>query len=387
MAYSNSPLVTYTRLSPNKNTPRNHAIDTITIHCIVGQWTAKQGCDYFATTTREASCNYVVGKDGSIGLCVEESSRSWCSSSAANDHRAITIEVASDTTHPYTVTDAAFSALIDLCEDICRRNNISELKWKADKTLIGNVAEQNMTVHRWFANKACPGDYLYSRHGEIASTVNARLGSSEGGTVQPDGYDLVIWNYFLDKLGNKYGVAGLMGNLYAESALRPNNLQQTYENSLGFTDESYTAAVDNGTYTRSDFVNDKAGYGLAQWTYSTRKAGLYDMFKSGGYSSIGSIDLALDYLYYELEHDYPRVFETLKNTKSIREASEYVLHNFESPADQSESVERKREEYSVYYYNKFSGAIPEQGTGNDYKQSLSKLSRFLLLAVAAEDIT
>ena len=121
---SNSNLVTYTRLSPHKNSPRNHVIDTITIHCIVGQWTAKQGCDYFATTDRDCSANYVVGKDGSIGLSVEEKDRSWCSSSGSNDHRAVTIEVASDATHPYAVTDAAYKALVDLCVDICQRNGI-----------------------------------------------------------------------------------------------------------------------------------------------------------------------------------------------------------------------------------------------------------------------
>ncbi len=175
---SNSKLVTYTRLSPHKNSPRNHVIDTITIHCIVGQWTAKQGCDYFATTDRDCSANYVVGKDGSIGLSVEEKDRSWCSSSGSNDNRAVTIEVASDATHPYAVTDAAYKALVNLCVDICQRNGIKELKWKADKSLIGQVDKQNMTVHRWFANKACPGDYLYNRHGQIAAEVNARLGTA-----------------------------------------------------------------------------------------------------------------------------------------------------------------------------------------------------------------
>lgn len=174
---SNSSLVTYTNISKNKNSPRNHAIDTITIHCIVGQWTAKQGCDYFATTDRDCSANYVVGKDGSIGLSVEEKDRSWCSSNAANDHRAITIEVASDTTHPYTVTDAAYAALLDLVTDICKRNGIKQLLWKADKNLIGQVDRQNMTVHRWFANKACPGDFLYNRHSAIAEEVNRRLNS------------------------------------------------------------------------------------------------------------------------------------------------------------------------------------------------------------------
>ena len=173
----NSPLATYTKISPNRNSPRNHTIDTITIHCIVGQWTAKQGCDYFASSSVQASCNYVVGKDGSIGLCVEEKDRSWCSSNRANDNRAITIEVASDTKHPYAVTDAAYNALIELLVDICKRNNIKELKWEGDKSLIGQVTKQNMTVHRWFrADKECPGDYLYERHGEIAAAVNKKLG-------------------------------------------------------------------------------------------------------------------------------------------------------------------------------------------------------------------
>lgn len=124
---SNSSLVTYTRITNNKTSPRNHAIDTITIHCIVGQWTAKQGCDYFATTDRECSANYVVGKDGSIGLSVDEKDRSWCSSNRDNDNRAITIEVASDTKHPYAVTDEAYEALIKLIADICKRNGIKKL--------------------------------------------------------------------------------------------------------------------------------------------------------------------------------------------------------------------------------------------------------------------
>lgn len=182
MAFTNSPLVTYKRLTSHCTKNRNHAIDTITIHCIVGQWTAKQGCDYFATTDRECSANYVVGKDGSIGLSVEEKDRSWCSSSSSNDNRAITIEVASDTTHPYAVTAGAYAALINLVADICKRNGIKKLLWKADKSLIGQVDKQNMTVHRWFAAKACPGEYLYERHSAIAAEVNARLGS---GTSTP----------------------------------------------------------------------------------------------------------------------------------------------------------------------------------------------------------
>lgn len=182
---SNSPLVTYTRITKNKTSPRNHTIDTITIHCIVGQWTAKQGCDYFATTNRQCSANYVVGKDGSIGLSVDEKDRSWCSSNGTNDNRAITIEVASDTTHPYAVTAKAYAALLDLVTDICKRNGIKKLVWSTNKNdRVNHRNGCNMTVHRDFANKACPGEYLYSRHGEIAAEVNRRLqGASNGGGV------------------------------------------------------------------------------------------------------------------------------------------------------------------------------------------------------------
>lgn len=178
MAYTNSPLVNYTKISPNKTANRTHSIDTITIHCVVGQCTVEALGNVFADSSRQASSNYGVGYDGKIGMYVEEKDRSWCSSNATNDHRAITIEVASDTTSPYAVTTKAYNALIELVADICKRNNIKELKWKADKSLIGQVDKQNMTVHKWFANKDCPGDYLYERMGAIATAVNKKLGTT-----------------------------------------------------------------------------------------------------------------------------------------------------------------------------------------------------------------
>jgi hypothetical protein len=172
---SNSSLISYTKISPNKTSPRNHKIDTITIHCVVGQCSVETLGDIFYPKSRQASCNYGIGSDGRIGMYVEEKDRSWCSSNGSNDHRAITIEVASDTTHPYAVNSKAYKALIDLLVDICKRNGIKQLLWKGDKNLIGKVDKQNMTVHRWFANKSCPGDYLYNKHGEIAKEVNKRL--------------------------------------------------------------------------------------------------------------------------------------------------------------------------------------------------------------------
>lgn len=185
MAFTNSPLAKVVILSPNHSGQRTHEIDTITIHCVVAQWTAKRLGEYFLPSSRKASSNYGIGLDGEIGLYVEEKNRSWCSSSEANDQRAITIEVASDTTHPYAVTDKAYAALIDLVTDICKRNNIKKLLWKGDKSLVGQVDKQNMTVHRWFATKACPGEYLYSRHGAIADEVNKRLNATTNTTQTP----------------------------------------------------------------------------------------------------------------------------------------------------------------------------------------------------------
>ena len=177
---SNSPLVTYTKLSPNHSGRRNHVIDTISIHCMAGNASVETCGALFADPSRKASSNYGIGSDGRIALYVDEANRSWCTSSASNDHRAITIEVANNGGAPdWPVSDKAYAALLDLLTDICRRNGIKKLLWRGDKSLIGQVDKQNMTVHRWFAAKACPGDYLYNRHGEIAAEVNRRLEGEE----------------------------------------------------------------------------------------------------------------------------------------------------------------------------------------------------------------
>ena len=178
MKMSNSPLVSYTKISPHRDSPRNHKIDTITIHCVVGQCNVEPLGELFQT--KAASSNYGIGRDGRIGMYVEEKDRSYCSSSAENDNRAITIECASDTKEPFAVNDKVYAALIDLLVDICTRNGIPKLLWRADKSLIGQVDKQNMTVHRWFhSGKSCPGTYLYERMGKIADDVNKRLGVSE----------------------------------------------------------------------------------------------------------------------------------------------------------------------------------------------------------------
>ena len=293
-----------------------------------------------------------------------------------------------------------------------------------------------MTVHRWFANKSCPGDYLYNLHTQIAKEINARLGVTVevnpdpvigetalsfkagdvvkitgtkyyGGKSVPswvlkknwvvysaagdrvvvnkseDGKNAImspfkasdlalakqtvtpvtgtpstgnavdekkIWDFFYDKLGNYFGVAGLMGNLYAESALRSNNLQNTYEKKLGYADAVYTAAVDNGTYT--NFVKDSAGYGLAQWTYWSRKEALLKYAQSKK-KSIGDFDMQLEFLWKELSESYKGVVTDLKNAKSVLEASNSVLTKFECPADQGATVQKNRAAFGQKYYDKY----------------------------------
>jgi len=325
----------------------------------VGQCTAESLGNLFAKPERQASSNYGIDRDGRIGMYVEEKNRSWCTSSRENDQRAITIECASDTTAPYAMKDVVYETLITLCADICKRYGKTKLIWfgDKDKTLAYNPTETEMviTVHRWFANKSCPGDWLYSRLGDLAAKVTALL--TEPQTTpeitpakpieDPEKY---IWEYLFVKLGNAYGTAGMMGNLNAESGLRPINLQNTYEKKLGYTDAAYTAAVDNGTY--NNFVRDSAGYGLAQWTYWSRKQGLLEFARAEG-KSIGDLTMQLDYIWKELSEGYGKLLKTLQSATSVAEASTAVLTQYERPADQGEAVQAKRAAFGQTYFDKY----------------------------------
>ena len=369
MAYTNSPLVAYTKLSPNHSGQRTHSIDRITPHCVVGQCSVETLGSIFAPSSRQASSNYGIGVDGRVGMYVEEKNRSWCSSSSANDQRAVTIECASDTTEPYAFKDVVYQTLIKLCVDICQRNGKKKLLWLGDKdtTLAYNpkADEMVLTVHRWFANKSCPGSWMYARMGDLASKVTAALGGSQqtetpAVSVPVTDTEKTIWDFLYGKLGNAYGAAGMMGNLYAESALRPNNLQNTYEKKLGMTDAEYTAAVDGGSYT--NFVRDSAGYGLAQWTYCSRKQALLEFAQAAG-KSIGDLQMQLDFLWKELQ-GYTSVLNTLKTATTMKAASDAVLTGYERPADQGDAVKENRAGYGQSYFDKYANAKPvKTGTG------------------------
>ena len=200
MTYTNSSLVSYTKLSPNHSGQRTHSIDRITPHCVVGQCSVETLGNIFLPTSRQASCNYGIGVDGRVGMYVEEKNRSWCSSSSANDQRAVTIECASDTTEPYAFKDVVYQKLITLCVDVCKRNGKSKLLWLGDKDKTLNYApksdEMVLTVHRWFANKSCPGSWMYARMGDLAAKVTAQLGGGTSGDTETEYPEKLTEGYY-----------------------------------------------------------------------------------------------------------------------------------------------------------------------------------------------
>ncbi|MCC8155835.1 MAG: N-acetylmuramoyl-L-alanine amidase [Oscillospiraceae bacterium] len=178
-------MISYTCLSPNHSGARNHAIDTVSIHCMAGNLTIESCGTMFAKESTAASSNYGIGSDGRIALYVDEANRSWCTSNSANDNRAVTIEVANtQASDPYPISDAAYASLIALLVDICRRNGIEKLVWSTEKNdRVNHLNGCNMTVHRDYAAKACPGTCLYNLHGQIAAEVNAKLTEDETVTL------------------------------------------------------------------------------------------------------------------------------------------------------------------------------------------------------------
>lgn len=407
---SNCGFVDYINLSPNKTSPRNLPIDMIIIHCMAGNLSVESCGNLFANPSRQASSNYGIGSDGRIGMYVEECNRSWCTggnkapingwTGSKIDHRAVTIEVANDTGEPnWHVSDKAMASLIKLCADICKRNNIKELRWEGNPNLVGITDEngeliQNLAWHRWFASKACPAQFLMDQHPYIVAEVNKLLNTevkpqpTPAPTPTPTNDNAkIIWDYLMGKIGNEFGVAGLMGNLKAESNLRANNLQNSFEKSLGLKDDEYTIAVDNDLYT--NFVYDKAGYGLAQWTYWSRKQNLLNFKKESG-KSIGDLGMQLDFLYKELSTSYKGVLNGLINAKSVKEASDIVLLQFEKPKNQDDNTKNKRASLGQEIYDTYAGGkvepivptptpTPEMPKTNEYVvkkgDTLSKIAR------------
>ena len=256
------------------------------------------------------------------------------------------------------VPDISTEGMINFCRDVSTnfsKIEVGELMWMqghvgvyiGDKLVVECTPswENKVQITGLVGNKKTNRIRTWTKHGKLP-WVDYKKEAKPVSTVSDE---QKIWDFLLDAIGNQYGVAGLMGNLYAESALQPNNLQNSYEKKLGMNDVQYTAAVDNGSYT--NFVNDAAGYGLAQWTYWSRKQNLYQYAKQCGVS-IGDLTMQLEYLIRELK-GYTTVWNTLLVATSVKEASDVVLTQFEKPADQSEKVKNTRASYGQRYFDKY----------------------------------
>ena len=215
-------------------------------------------------------------------------------------------------------------------------NNNVQITW------LGNLPQYKQGNNR-----------VWTKHGKLPwINYGANSSTPTPSANIPTSNENYIWSALLSAIKNEYGVAGLMGNLQAESGLSSINVQNSYEKKLGMNDTQYTQATDNGTY--GNFIHDAAGYGLAQWTYWSRKQNLLNFAKSSN-RSVGDLTMQIEFLLFELQNGYKSVWNGLVNATSVRGASDVVLTQFERPADQSEGAKQKRASYGQVFYDKYAG--------------------------------
>lgn len=394
----------------NFNEGNTSRIKYIVIHYVGALGGAKANCQYYAGGDRNASAHYFVGFDGEIWQSVEDKNIAWHCGASSYKHgecrnaNSIGIELCvrkkntaslGATDKDWYFEDATVEAAAELTRYLMEKYNVPASNVIRHYDVTGKICPNpyvyNTTAHTWDefknmvsgsagasqpqqlyrvrkswedtksqigafssldnAKKACTDGYsVYDWNGKAVYS-RAAAGGTDAAAPGADATEKAIWDFLKSKGFNDFAVAGLMGNLFAESGLNPQNLQNTYNKKFGKTDAQYTAEVDNSSYT--NFVHDSAGYGLAQWTYYSRKQGLLNAARAAGVS-IGNMNMQLAYLWQELQ-GYKSVMGTLKAATSVRAASDAVLTGFEKPADQSETVQKKREEYGLAYYNKYAG--------------------------------
>lgn len=319
---------------------------------------------------REVCVHGFIGKlaDGSIATyqVLPWDHRGWHAGGAANNTH-IGFEICED-----DLTDADYFAkvyqeAVDLCVYLCNEYGLTEQNIIChSEGYKKGIASNHGDVMHWFPKFGKSMDTFRADVKEaLAETAVAAPEETVTAPQSPDDREKVIWDFLFSKLANAYGAAGVMGNLYAESGLRPNNLQNSFEKKLGMTDDEYIAAVDNGSY--QDFCSDSAGVGLAQWTYSTRKAALLEFAKTQG-KSVGDLTLQLDFLWKEMSEGYTGLLKTLQNATTVEESSTAVLTKYERPADQGEAVQAKRASYGQSYFDKYAPVTyPEKLTTGYYR--------------------
>ncbi|MCM1297042.1 MAG: phage tail tip lysozyme, partial [Muribaculaceae bacterium] len=343
-------------------------IQYIVIHYFGGLSTAKNLAAYWAREYAGASAHYVVGHEGEIFQIVEDDDVAWhCGTSGTYKHSAcrnsnsIGIEMAvkkkdtgtlNATDKDWYFTPETVTAAVELTRQLMK---------------IYNVPAENVIRHYDVTGKICPNPYYYNlSESTWQAFKEAIVAPDEGGAAEYKGatdtaQEKAVWDFLTGKGLNAYAAAGLMGNLYAESGFNSCNLQNSFNKKLGLSDMEYTARVDSGAYT--NFVKDGAGYGLAQWTYCTRKQALFDYAKAGGYS-VGNLNMQLEYLWHELT-EYKKVMQALKGAESIKAASDAVLTGYEKPADQSEAAKNRRAGYGETIYNRYAAGQGSQKPTTD----------------------
>lgn len=392
-------------LTPYNFTDKNSVgrIKYIVIHYVGALGGAKANCQYYAGQYIGASAHYFVGFNGEIWQSVEDADIAWHCGASSYKHGACrnsnsigiemcvrkrstasmgatdkdwyfedaTVESAAELTRylmdKYGVPASNVIRHYDVTGKICPNPYVynctqhvwDEFKKKISGSTAGNAPAENKQLYRvrksWKDEKSQLGAYSVLENAKAACkdgyTVYDESGKAVYGAELQPATDAagIIWAFLTGKGLNAYAAAGLMGNLYAESGLNANNLQNSYSKKFNMSDAEYTAAVDNGSYT--NFVHDKAGYGLAQWTYYSRKQALFDYAKAAA-ASIGDLNMQLAFLWQELQ-GYKSVMKVLKAATSVRAASDAVLTGYEKPADQSEAVQKKRAEYGQKYYDKY----------------------------------
>ena len=308
--------------------------------------------------------------------------RGWHAGGNANNTH-IGFEICEDGLTDRTYFDQVYREAVELCAMLCKEFDLTEASIIChSEGYKQGIASNHGDVMHWFPKHRKSMDTFRA---DVKALLDGKEETTD--TASTDDAEATIWNYLYGKLGNAYGTAGLMGNLFAESGLKPTNLQNTYESKLGYTDTAYTAAVDDGTY--DNFVRDSAGFGLAQWTYWSRKQGLLNLAKAEG-KSIGDLGLQLDYIWKELTEGYGKLLKTLQTATSVTEASTAVLTQYERPADQSESVQAKRATYGETYFAKYAPktVYPERLSSGYYrvrkewKDKKSQLGAYRLLSNA-----
>ena len=309
---------------------------------------------------------FIDGNDGTVYQTLPWNHRGWHAGGSANNTH-IGVEMCETACIKYTggatftcsdkptaqaVATRTYESAVELFAMLCTEFGLDPL---ADGVIISHAEGAKRGVA---SNHADP-EHLWRQLGlpytmdTFRKAVSAKIGVQTVDSSQKSSEN-GMWDYLLTQIGNEYGVAGLMGNLYAESGLKSNNLQNSYNKKLNITDEEYTLLVDGNNYP--NFVTDKAGYGLAQWTFHSRKKNLLDFAKQKG-CSIGDEAMQLEFLIHELKTGYKSVFDILVSARSVEEAAVIVLTGYEKPANQSDAVKKKRTAYGQTIYDQYAKGI------------------------------